>query len=186
MENGYNKIKMEKIYHIKERDLQNLRESAKKIKFLKEENEKMKLLIEELKDKYLRILADFDNYRKRVEKEKSDILKYGNEMMILQLIPFDEIFENVLKQIEKTPNIDMIKQGLELLKKEFTKLLENFGVKKITSIGEKFDPHFHEAVGIIETDEHEEGTIIEEEKSGYIYKDRVIKPSRVKVARKKS
>ncbi|MCS7181431.1 MAG: nucleotide exchange factor GrpE, partial [bacterium] len=143
-------------------------------------------IIEELKDKYLRILAELDNYRKRVEKEKKDILKYGNENLILQLIPFDEIFENVLNQIDKTTSVDIIKEGLKLLKKEFEKFLENFGVKKIVAKGEKFNPNLHEATGIIETDEFEDGVVIEEEKKGYIYNDRVIRPSMVKVAKRKS
>ncbi|MCM8804210.1 MAG: nucleotide exchange factor GrpE [Candidatus Omnitrophica bacterium] len=177
-------MKKERIYFIKETDLKNLRELSKKAKEFEKEKEELNNKIEELKDKYLRTLAEFENYRKRVEKEKKDILKYGNENLILQLIPFDEIFENVLKQIDKAPSIEIIKKGFELLKKEFTKLLEGLGVKKINAIGEKFDPKLHEGVGFIETDEVEEGIIIEEEKSGYIYNDRVIRPSLVKVAKK--
>ncbi|MGB9677261.1 MAG: nucleotide exchange factor GrpE [Candidatus Ratteibacteria bacterium] len=175
-----------KIYYIKEEDLKNLKEIAKKFKELMKEKEILDKKIEELNDKYLRTLAEFDNYRKRVEKEKRDILKYGNENLILQLIPFDEIFESVLKQIDMTPSVDVIKKGLELLKKEFEKFLENLGVKKIIAKGEKFNPNFHEATGVIETDNFEDGIIVEEEKSGYIYNDRVIRPSMVKVARKKS
>ncbi|MGC8977319.1 MAG: nucleotide exchange factor GrpE [Candidatus Ratteibacteria bacterium] len=177
--------KEQRIYFIKENDLKNLRELARKSKEIEKEKEELNKMINELKDKYIRLLAEFDNYRKRVEKEKKDILKYGNENIILQLIPFDEIFESVLKQMDKITSLDGIKQGVELLKKEFSKLLESLGVKKIESIGKKFDPKFHEGVGYVETDDFEEGTIIEEEKSGYIYNDRVIKPSFVKVARRK-
>ncbi|HOK56374.1 MAG TPA: nucleotide exchange factor GrpE [bacterium] len=175
-----------KIYYVKEDDLNNLREIAKKFKELLKEKEKSDKKIEELNDKYLRTLAEFDNYRKRIEREKRDILKYGNENLILQLIPFDEIFESVLKQIDRTPSVEVIKKGLELLKKEFEKFLENLGVKKIQAKGEKFNPHFHEATGVIETDDFEDGIIVEEEKSGYLYNDRVIKPSMVKVAKRKS
>jgi molecular chaperone GrpE len=185
MENGVYKMKKERIYFVKESDLKNLREFAKKVKELEKEKKELTEKFEDLKDKYLRLLAEFDNYRKRVEKEKNEILKYGNENIILQLIPFDEIFENVLKQMEKSNSTENIKIGIELLKKEFTKLLETFGVKKISSIGEKFDPKFHEATGFIETDDRENGIIIEEEKSGYIYNDRVIRPALVKIAKKK-
>ncbi|MCM8818731.1 MAG: nucleotide exchange factor GrpE [Candidatus Omnitrophica bacterium] len=171
-------MKNEKIYFVKERDLINLRESAKKVKELEKEKNRMK-------DKLISILADFENYRKRVEKEKKDLMKYGNELLILQLIPFYEIFEGVLKQLEKTASVEDIKKGLELLRKEFGKLLEKFGVKKIDAKGKKFDPSIHEATGIIETDEYEDGIVIEEEKAGYIYNDRVIKPSLVKVSKKK-
>ncbi|MCM8772296.1 MAG: nucleotide exchange factor GrpE [Candidatus Omnitrophica bacterium] len=179
-------MKNERIYFIKERDLINLREAIRKVKELEKEKREIEEKNEELKDKYLRLLAEFDNFRKRVEKEKKEILKYGNETIILQLIPFDEIFESVLKQLEKTKNLEEIKRGIELLKKEFTKLLESLGVKRIKAKGEKFNPDFHEAIGIVETDEHPDGMIIEEEKSGYIYNDRVIRPSLVKVAKKKT
>ena len=185
MEDGIYKMKKEKIFFVKENDLKNLREFAKKVKELQNENDLLNEKFEKLKDKYLRLLAEFDNYRKRVEKEKNEILKYGNENIILQLIPFDEIFENVLKQMEKSNSPENIKKGIELLKKEFTKLLESFGVKKIISIGEKFDPRFHEATGFIETEDKENGIIIEEEKGGYIYNDRVIRPALVKVAKKR-
>lgn len=186
MENGVHKMKKEKerIYYVKEKDLINLRELAKKAKALQQERENLNKVIEELKDKYLRALAEFDNYRKRVEKEKREIMKYANENFILQLIPFDEIFESVLKHMEKNSSPEAIKQGLEILKKEFTKLLENSGVKKIKTKGEKFNPDFHEATGIIETDQYDENTIIEEEKPGYIYNERVIKPAMVKIAKK--
>jgi len=186
MENGVYKMKGEKIYFIKEKDLKNLREMSRKIKEIEKEKENLIKSVEEIKDKYLRLLAEFDNYKKRIEKEKRDLIKYGVETIILQLIPFDEIFEGVLKQIEKTPSIEDIKRGLELLKKEFTKLLENLGVKKINAKGKKFDPQFHEAIGIVETDECEDGIIIEEEKTGYVYNDRVIRPSLVKVAKRKT
>lgn len=185
MENGVYKMKKERVYFVKENDLKNLRELAKKAKELEREREELNNKIDQLKDRYLRVLAEFDNYRKRVEKEKKDILKYGNENVVLQLIPFDEVFENVLKQVDKAQSLEIIKKGIELLKKEFTKLLESLGVKRINTIGEKFDPKFHEGVGFIEKDDVEDGIIIEEEKSGYIYNDRVIRPSLVKVAKKK-
>lgn len=175
----------ERIYFVKESDLKNLREFAKRVKELEKEKEELNNKLEELKDKYLRLLAEFDNFRKRVEKEKRDIMKYGNENIILQLIPFDEIFENVLKQIDKSPKLEVIKDGIELLKKEFTKLLEGFGVKRMKAVGEKFNPQFHEAIGFVETDDIEDGIIIEEAKSGYIYNDRVIRPSMVKIAKRK-
>lgn len=177
-------MKNEKIYYIKEKDLINLRKLAKKAKELEKERENLNKTIDQLKDKYLRVLAEFDNYRKRVEREKKEIMKYGNENFILQIIPFDEIFENVLKHIDKSHSHEVIKQGLEILKKEFTKLLENSGVKKIKTKGEKFNPVFHEATGIIETEEYQEDTIVEEEKPGYIYHDKVIRPAMVKIAKK--
>ncbi|MCM8785182.1 MAG: nucleotide exchange factor GrpE [Candidatus Omnitrophica bacterium] len=175
-----------KIYFIKEDDLKRLREIAKKFKEIGKEKEELNKKIEELNDKYLRTLAEFDNYRKRAEREKRDLIKYGNENLILQLIPFDEIFENVIKMTDRNSSPEVIKKGIELLKKEFEKFLESHGVKKIKAKGEKFDPNLHEAVGVVETDEIEDGIILEEDKSGYIYKDKVIRPSMVRVAKRKS
>ncbi|MCX8082802.1 MAG: nucleotide exchange factor GrpE [bacterium] len=169
---------------IKVEDLNNLRESAKKVKELEKNLKKMEEDITLLKDKYIRILADFDNYKKRVEKEKQDIFKFGTENLILQLLPFDDIFESVLKQMENNPSPDIIHKGVEMLKREFTKFLEGIGVKKIDTKGTLFNPEIHEASEIVETDEYKEGEIIEEIRSGYSFHNRVIRPALVKVSKK--
>jgi len=176
--------KKEGIVYIKEKDLMKLKESLKKTKEIKKENEKLKKDIEELKDRYLRVLAEFDNYRKRVEKEKQEIYKYGAENLLRQLLQFDNIFENILKQMETNPSNEAIHKGVELLKKEFTKFLEENGVRKIVTKGKKFDPHIHEAIGVVETNEFEDGEIVKEEQPGYVYHDKILKPSLVKVAKK--
>ncbi len=137
----------------------------------------------EFKEKYLRLAAEFDNYRKRVEREKADLLKFGTEGLLVQLIPFDDIFESVVGQIENTSSLEVVHKGLAMLKKEFTKLLENLGVKKIKTVGERFNPELHEAAGVVETSDYEEGVIVEEDISGYMFHDRIIRPAVVKVAK---
>ncbi len=177
-------MKGERIYHIKEKDLNKLKEIAKKRRELEQKNKELKEKFEELKDRYLRLAAEFDNFRKRTEKEKQEIYKYGAQNLFRQLLQFDTIFETVLKQMEKTSSPEIIHQGVELLKKEFTKFLEENGVKRIETIGKKFDPTIHEAAGVVETDEYEEGEIVEEEQPGYAFHNIILKPPVVKIAKK--
>ncbi|MGI6595912.1 MAG: nucleotide exchange factor GrpE [Elusimicrobia bacterium] len=169
---------------VQEEDLNNLREEAKKVQAL--EN-KLKEIEEEmllLKDKYLRTLADFDNYKKRADKEKQEIFKFGTENLILQLLPFEDVFEGVLKQMNNTISYDVIHKGVEMLKQEFTKFLESVGVRRIDVRGVCFDPGCHEAVETIEKNDCKEGEIIEEIRSGYSFHNRIIRPALVKVAKK--
>ncbi|MCM8760164.1 MAG: nucleotide exchange factor GrpE [Candidatus Omnitrophica bacterium] len=169
---------------IKIDDLNNLRERAKKVREMERQIEKMEEEILLLKDRYIRTLADFDNYKKRVEKEKQDIFKFGTENLVLQLLPFDDIFEGVLKQMDNNPSPETIHKGVEMLKREFTKFLEGVGVKKIETKGTSFNPELHEASEIVETEEYKEGDVIEEIRSGYSFHNRVIRPALVKVAKK--
>ncbi|MCM8761983.1 MAG: nucleotide exchange factor GrpE [Candidatus Omnitrophica bacterium] len=169
---------------IKIDDLNNLKERAKKAKEMEKQMKKMEEEKSLLKDKYIRTLADFDNYKKRVEKEKQDIFKFGTENLVLQLLPFDDIFESVLKQMDNNPSPETIHKGVEMLKREFTKFLEGIGVKKIDTKGTPFNPEIHEASETVETEEYKEGEVIEEIRSGYSFHNRVIRPALVKVAKK--
>ena len=176
---------VEATVYIKENDLKNLRENTKKLKKAEENLSRINKQLEEMKEKYLRLAADFDNYKRRVEKEKQDIFKYGIENLIMQLIPFDDIFESVLKQMENKPSPEIVHKGLEMLKTEFSKILEDAGVKKINSLNNRFDANIHEASEVIETDDYQDGQIIEEERAGYLLNGKTIRPALVKVAKKK-
>ena len=176
---------VETTVYIKENDLKNLRENTKKLKKAEENLSRINKQLEEMKEKYLRLAADFDNYKRRVEKEKQDIFKYGIENLIMQLIPFDDIFESVLKQMENKPSPEIVHKGLEMLKTEFSKILEAAGVKKINSLNNRFDANIHEASEVIETDDYQDGQIIEEERAGYLLNGKTIRPALVKVAKKK-
>jgi molecular chaperone GrpE len=178
------KIQDEPIIHIKEYDLHRLKEESKRVKEMESHIEKLDAQILDIKDRYLRTAAEFDNYKKRTEKEKQEIFRFGTENLVMQLLPFDDIFEGVIKQMEKTPSSETIHKGLEMLKSEFTKLLNCIGVKKIETVGKMFDPKIHEASETVETSKHKEGTIIEEERSGYLLHDKVLRPALVKVAKK--
>lgn len=173
----------DRIIPVREHDLHKLKERSSKIKEMEKLIEKTDAQMSELKDRYLRTAAEFDNYKKRTDREKQDIFRFGTENLIMQLLPFDDIFESVMKQLEKNPSPELIHKGMEMLKREFTKFLENSGVKKIETKGKRFNPEFHEASATVEADE-EEGTIVDEDRSGYMFHDRVLRPAMVKVAKK--
>ncbi len=127
--------------------------------------------------KYLQ--ADFDNYRKRFEKEKEQIIKLSNEDLISELIVVLDDFDNSMKIIE---NKD--KEGIMLIYKKLSKILHDNGLKQIEALGKKFDPNFHEAI-VKEKSDKEEGIILEEIQKGYILNSKVIRYSKVKVAENK-
>ncbi len=136
--------------------------------------EKARLAEERLNQlKYLQ--ADFDNYRKRFDKEKRNIIKLANENLIKELLVILDDFERALQQ-----NV-VDKEGLRLLYKNFLKILENHGLKKIDAIGEKFDPYYHEAV-LREKSNKDDNVILEELQKGYMLNSKVIRHSKVKVA----
>lgn len=137
----------------------------------------------EYKDKYLRLLADADNARKRMQKERQELTKYAIENIIVDFLrPLDNL-ENALKFAQEMP--DVVKNwaiGFQMILTQFKDVLSENGVFAVQSIGAPFDPHEHEAVEMVETDEKPPGTIMEEFARGYKIGERTIRPARVKVA----
>lgn len=147
----------------------------KVIKLEKELEEKTKSAEERLNQlKYLQ--ADFDNYRKKFEKEKEKIIELANENLIKELLVIVDDFERALKSPENEKN-----QGLIVLYRNLLKILEDQGLKKIEALGKKFDPYYHEAL-LKEKSNKEDGIILEEIQPGYMLKSKVIRYSKVKVA----
>ena len=149
---------------------------------LEEQLEAKDLAIAELKNEMLRLRADTENIRRRLNKEKQECIQFSNEKLIREVIP---IFDN-LERALAAPNADpeSIKQGVEMISKQFLALLEKEKVKPIPALGEKFDPNVHEVLSQIESDEHEENTVIEEYSRGYFLNDRVLIPARVVTSKK--
>jgi molecular chaperone GrpE len=134
---------------------------------------------------YLRRLqylqADFENYRKRVEKEMSDNRQYGNQRLLSDLIIVNDELELALREAEASKENPTITEGLNMIHKRLQSLLSKEGVEKIQSLGSKFNPDLHEAALRVESEE-DEGTIVEEIRQGYTLKGKVLRPSIVKVA----
>lgn len=135
-------------------------------------------------DKLLRLQAEFDNFRKRSIRERQEFIKYANEGLIIELVGMLDNFERSIKAADQKQDFRLLHQGVDMISKQLHKLLEEKGLKKITSLGEKFDPNKHEAMEAVVSDEAEEGQILEEFQPGYMLNERIIRPAMVKVAKK--
>lgn len=135
---------------------------------------------EELKTKYLRLAADFQNFRKRTEKEKSDIYAYANEKLMGELLDVIDNFDRALEVSEEEKNSFVT--GMEMIFKQFKTVLENSGLEEIVAMEADFDPNFHYAVMTAADENFESGKVIEVFKKGYMLNQKVIRPSMVKVS----
>jgi len=136
---------------------------------------------DELNSKYLRLYADFENYRKRVNKDKEDLVRYGNESLLYELLPAIDNLELALKHASDEVNSGLV-QGVEVTLKELQRTLEKFGLSRIEAAGKPFDPTVHHAMSQIERDDMDEKLIAEEFRAGYRYRDKVLRPSLVAVS----
>lgn len=137
-------------------------------------------------DKWLRAHADFENMRKRMEKDKIEFTKYANEDMICELIGIVDNFERGLKSAEQKKDFDLLHQGVDMILKQLHQLLEARGLKRIKSTGEKFDPYRHEALEVVPGEPGMEGKVTEELQTGYELNGRVIRPAKVRVVKNNS
>ena len=151
-------------------------------------DEKIKALETDLastKEQYYRKAAEFDNTKKRLEKEKEEFLKYSNEKIILKVLEFVDNLERAVQSSVSAKDFDAMLKGVEMTLDHLKHLLEVEGVKALDAVGKDFNPYEHHAVMTEETDEHKENTVMLELQKGYKMKDRIIRPSLVKVAKKK-
>jgi molecular chaperone GrpE len=140
--------------------------------------------VEDWKDKYLRALAEMENMRKRVQKEKQEMARFGIENAIGEFLPAIDNFENALRFAENAAGeVKTWAIGFEMILSQFKEVLYNHGIVAFHSEGNIFDPQYHEAVEIVETLEHPDGTVIHEFTKGYKSAHRTIRPARVKVAK---
>jgi len=148
---------------------------------LKEEADKAK----EYWDKYLRLQADFENSRKRQEKEKQDFFRYANEGLVIELLNvLDDLERTVGLAQEKHQDLAAFLKGVEMILAHLYEMLKGHGVKPIEAEGKLFDPHFHEAMMQVENKDVPEHTIVEELQKGYLLNDKVVRTSKVKVSKK--
>jgi len=140
---------------------------------------------EELWDRYVRLQADFDNYRKRSFRERTEFIKFANEGLILELLGILDNFERGIKAADQKKDFTLLHQGVDMISRQLHGLLEEKGLRRIKVVGEKFDPHRHEALEVIEDEAQQSDTVVEELQPGYIFNGRIIRPAKVKVARSK-
>lgn len=147
-----------------------------------DELEKVNKQLQEEKDKYLRLSAEFDNYRKRTIKEKAELILNGSEKTISSIFPIVDDLERAIKNMETATDVEAIKKGIELIYSKFIAVLEQDGVKIIETKGKPLDTDFHEAIAVIPApDEEHKGKILDCVQTGYTLNDKVIRHAKVVV-----
>lgn len=166
-------------------------QEANKEKIDKEEqNEKQKIIDdllsenEKLKDQLLRLAAEYDNYRKRREREVNNIIINANADLILRLLPILDDLDRMVEATATGVDADSLVEGLKLLQKNLMKVLEDEGLQPMQSLGQPFDPEKHEALLHVVDEKEKENTVIDEHKKGYLFKDRVLRHAHVIVSKK--
>ncbi len=136
----------------------------------------------DLRDQYLRKQADFENYRKRVAREKAEAVKYGNQELLKDLIEVVDNFGRALVSSRESKDFNSFLEGVEMIEQQFLGMLEGkWGLKKMESLGCEYDPSSHEALTMEESEGLEVATVLEDYQTGYILHDRVVRPAKVKV-----
>ena len=152
---------------------------------LQQEIEALKKERDGLYDRLLRKQAEFENYKKRIDREKSDFMQFASADLIKELLNTLDSFELALKNAAAQTEGQNMLRGFELIHKQIQDTLARFGLKPIEAKGKTFDPHFHQAVSTQATDEVEDNTVIEEMRKGYLLNGRLLRPAMVSVATKK-
>jgi molecular chaperone GrpE len=158
-------------------------EAKSSVEEVADEKERLTAELQGINDRYLRLYAEFENYKKRVNKDKEEIFKYGNESILYELLPVIDNLEMALKHATNSVSEGLV-QGVEITLKELQRTLEKFGLSPIEANGKPFDPLVHHAMTQIERDDVDEKTVVEEFRKGYMFRDKVLRPSLVAVSKK--
>ncbi|MEJ2588789.1 MAG: nucleotide exchange factor GrpE [Deltaproteobacteria bacterium] len=169
-----NETDNDQIFNDKQRTSAQLIEKVRALESEKEEN----------RDLYLRAKADTENMKRRFQKEKQDLVKYGTETLIKQLLPVADNLEKAIAHSQEKVSLKTLQEGVNLTLKGFMDTLKKAGVAPIEAVGEPFDPNFHEAMSEIEAKDAEPGTVVNEFQKGYTLNDRLLRPSMVVISKK--
>jgi len=146
--------------------------------------QKLEEEVRDLNDQLLRKAADFDNFRKRIFREKEESIKYANAALLTDLLAIIDDFERAIQSAADSKDFDAFHTGVSMIEKQMVSILERkWGLKRFSANGELFDPEKHEAIAVEETDEHDTEIVLEDYQKGYLLHDRVLRPAKVKVAR---
>ncbi len=135
-------------------------------------------------DKYVRAVAELENYRKRAAREKADSIKYGNEHLIKDILPLVDSMDRALQHADSYGYSDSFKKGLKLLQDQLMGCLGKHGVQQVECVDKTFDPNIHEAVYQVDSEAHEDNKIVEELEKGYRLHERLLRPAKVSVSKK--
>jgi molecular chaperone GrpE len=135
-------------------------------------------------DKYVRAVADLDNYKKRAVREKADAIKYGNENLLRDILPLVDNLDRAMDHACNSDDFEAFKKGLRMLQDQLLCCLQKHGVEQIEAVGKEFDPHVHEAMLQVESEEHEESKVVGEFERGYLLNGRLLRPAKVSVCRR--
>ncbi|MDA0738158.1 MAG: nucleotide exchange factor GrpE [Nitrospirae bacterium] len=139
--------------------------------------------LQTLNDKYLRLAAEFENYKRRAQRDQSDTVRFANEKLLKDLIPTVDNLERALQCSKEQSDAVGLLQGVELTYKQYLDTLEKCGVTQVSSVGEPFDPAKHQAVGQVESSTIAENCVVDEYQKGYFLQDRILRPAMVTVAK---
>lgn len=140
-------------------------------------------LADEYLDHLKRMKADFENFKKRAQRERSEFIKFANEELIKELLPVIDNFRRAVNHAEEMTDTTAFREGIRLIEKDFEEVLKKRGLVRLETIGANFDPEIHEAIMLSETEDHPDETIIEEVQPGYKLGERLLRPARVVVSK---
>jgi molecular chaperone GrpE len=158
-------------------------EKEKEIEELKKKLEEKEKEFKEHHDRLLRLAADFENYKKRTTREKEDWTKFANEDLIKAILPFIDNLERAVNHAQKVADTGVLIEGVRLTLQQLLQALNKFGLSSFDSIGKPFDPAMHEAMLVVETDQHESNRVVEEFQKGYLLNNRLLRPATVSVSK---
>jgi molecular chaperone GrpE len=168
--------------HVQEQSTENEQvEETAEVNPLEKELEEVKAKLEEQENRYLRLQADFDNFRRRTRLDAEAAQKYRAQSLVTDILPALDNFERALKVDTDDEQLKAVLQGMEMVYRQLLEALQKEGVEAIEAVGQPFDPYQHQAVMQVEDDSFEPNTVVEEFQKGYRLKDKVIRPSMVKV-----
>jgi molecular chaperone GrpE len=138
--------------------------------------------VQELNDRLLRAQADFENFRRRTRQEKEELVHFGSARLIVELLPALDNMERALRSAQETHDVESLAKGVEMVYRQLREALEKEGLQELDVVGQPFDPNLHEAVMQVESDTYPPNTVVEELRKGYRLKNKIIRPSMVKVS----
>jgi molecular chaperone GrpE len=158
-------------------------DKEKEVEELKKKLEEKEKEAKENYDRLLRVAADLENYKKRAAKEREDWTKFANEDLMKAILPFIDNLERAVNHAEKVTDTGVMIEGVRLTLQQVLQTLNKFGLASFESVGKPFDPAMHEAMLVVESDQHEPNRVVEEFQKGYLLNDRLLRPATVSVSK---